>query len=150
MKLNNGGIMFSYEKIQKLNDLELLVYDYIIKNKQVVIFMTIRELADAVHVSTSTVIRFCKKMDCDGYTEFRVKFKIFLNEQKNQNPKADVEELQHYFKSMDTPSQEKQLEEAAGMIRRARRVIFVGIGTSGILGKYGARFFRMLGNSPRV
>lgn len=77
-------------------------------------------------------------MDCDGYTEFRVKFKIFLNEQKNQNPKADVEELQHYFKSMDTPSQEKQLEEAAGMIRRARRMIFVGIGTSGILGKYGA------------
>lgn len=61
MKLNNGGIMFSYEKIQKLNDLELLVYDYIMKNKQVVIFMTIRELADAVHVSTSTVIRFCKK-----------------------------------------------------------------------------------------
>lgn len=61
MKLNNGGIMFSYEKIQKLNDLELLVYDHIMKNKQVVIFMTIRELADAVHVSTSTVIRFCKK-----------------------------------------------------------------------------------------
>lgn len=61
MKLNNGGIMFSYEKIQKLNDLELLVYDHIMKNKQVVIFMTIRELADAVHVSASTVICFCKK-----------------------------------------------------------------------------------------
>lgn len=140
-----GGIMFSYEQIQKLNDLEMLVYDYIIKNKQIVTFMTIRELAEAVHVSTSTVIRFCKKMDCDGYSEFRVKFKMFLNEQKDQNTKADVEELQHYFKSMDAPSQERQLEEAAEMIRRARRVIFVGIGTSGILGKYGARFFSNVG-----
>lgn len=140
-----GGIMFSYEQIQKLNDLEMLVYDYIIKNKQIVTFMTIRELAEAVHVSTSTVIRFCKKMDCDGYSEFRVKFKMFLNEEKDQNTKADVEELQHYFKSMDAPSQERQLEDAAEMIRRARRVIFVGIGTSGILGKYGARFFSNVG-----
>lgn len=140
-----GGVMFSYEQIQKLNDLEMLVYDYIIKNKQIVTFMTIRELAEAVHVSTSTVIRFCKKMDCDGYSEFRVKFKMFLNEEKDQNTKADVEELQHYFKSMDAPSQERQLEDAAEMIRRARRVIFVGIGTSGILGKYGARFFSNVG-----
>lgn len=31
------------------------------------------------------------------------------------------------------------------MIRRARRVIFVGIGTSGILGRYGARFFSNVG-----
>lgn len=140
-----GGVMFSYEQIQKLNDLEMLVYDYIIKNKQIVTFMTIRELAEAVHVSTSTVIRFCKKMDCDGYSEFRVKFKMFLNEEKDQNTKADVEELQHYFKSMDAPSQERQLEDAAEMIRRARRVIFVGTGTSGILGKYGARFFSNVG-----
>lgn len=140
-----GGVMFRYEQIQKLNDLEMLVYDYIIKNKQIVTFMTIRELAEAVHVSTSTVIRFCKKMDCDGYSEFRVKFKMFLNEEKDQNTKADVEELQHYFKSMDAPSQERQLEDAAEMIRRARRVIFVGIGTSGILGKYGARFFSNVG-----
>lgn len=62
--------MFSYENIQKLNNLELLVYDYVIKNKQVVRYMTVRDLAAAVHVSTSTVIRFCKKLGCDGYSEF--------------------------------------------------------------------------------
>lgn len=71
--------MFNYETIQSLNDLEILVYNYIIEHKQEVKYMTIRELADAVHVSTSTVLRFCKKNNCDGYSEFRTKFKIYYN-----------------------------------------------------------------------
>ena len=99
--------MFSYDNIQKLNNLELLVYDYVIKNKQVVRYMTVRDLAAAVHVSTSTVIRFCKKLGCDGYSEFRVKFKIYLNEQSSRQSKDDIEELQHYFKSVETTAWEQ-------------------------------------------
>ena len=64
--------MFSYEVLQSLNDLEMLVYSYIMEHKEEVQYMTIRELSQAVHVSTSTVIRFCKKAGCDGYSEFRV------------------------------------------------------------------------------
>lgn len=137
--------MFDYNQIQNLNDLEMLVYDYVMKNKNMVIYMTIRELADAVHVSTSTVIRFCKKLGCDGYTEFRIKYKMYLQEHEDLNAKEDIEELKHYFKSVDTPVQDQSIEEAAEMIRRAKRVIFVGVGTSGILGKYGARFFSNVG-----
>ena len=137
--------MFSYDNIQKLNNLELLVYDYVIKNKQVVRYMTVRDLAAAVHVSTSTVIRFCKKLGCDGYSEFRVKFKIYLNEQSSRQSKDDIEELQHYFKSVGTTAWEQVMQEAVQMIREAKRVIFVGVGTSGVLGKYGARFFSNVG-----
>ena len=74
--------MFSYEVLQSLNDLEMLVYSYIMEHKEEVQYMTIRELSQAVHVSTSTVIRFCKKAGCDGYSEFRVQFKMFLKEEK--------------------------------------------------------------------
>ena len=51
--------MFSYETIQLFNDLELVIYNYIMKNSSLVQYMTIRELADAVHVSTSSIMRFC-------------------------------------------------------------------------------------------
>jgi DNA-binding MurR/RpiR family transcriptional regulator len=37
------------------------------------------------------------------------------------------------------------MNDAVQMIRDAKRVIFVGVGTSGILGKYGARFFSNVG-----
>ena len=59
--------MFSYEIIRSLNEMETLVYDYIIKNKTKIKYMTVRELADEVNVSTATIMRFCKKCGFDGY-----------------------------------------------------------------------------------
>lgn len=60
--------MFNSEIIKSLNDLELVFYRYIIKNTEKVIYMRIRELADEAHVSTTTILRFCKKFDCNGYS----------------------------------------------------------------------------------
>lgn len=53
--------MFDYEIIKSFNELEMLVYQYVMEHKEEIKYMTIRELAEAVHVSTSTVLRFCKK-----------------------------------------------------------------------------------------
>ena len=80
--------MFDYQSLQTYNDLEMLVYSYIMEHKEEVKYMTIRELADAVHVSTSTILRFCKKTGCDGYSEFKVKFKQFLAEDKKEKQAA--------------------------------------------------------------
>ena len=54
--------MFSEEMICSLNDLELEVYKYVVRNADKVCYMRIREFADAAHVSTSTILRFCKKV----------------------------------------------------------------------------------------
>ena len=55
--------------------------------KEEVKYMTIRELAEAVHVSASTIIRFCRKTGCEGCPEFRVQFKLFLKEEKENKKK---------------------------------------------------------------
>ena len=65
--------MFSEEMICSLNDLELEVYKYVVRNADKVCYMRIREFADAAHVSTSTILRFCKKAGCDGYAEFKIR-----------------------------------------------------------------------------
>lgn len=137
--------MFHYEVIKSLNDLEMLVYDYIMKNKQTVIYMTVRELADAVHVSTSTVMRFCKKAGFEGYSEFKVKFKMYVKEEGKHKNVEDLKEMQDYFQKAGTETLQNSLNEAADIVRTARQVIFIGLGTSGILGKYGARYFSNLG-----
>lgn len=62
--------MFTHKAIAELNALELMVYNYVSKHKNQVMYMTIRELAEAAGVSTTTVLRFCKKMGCDGYSNF--------------------------------------------------------------------------------
>ena len=52
--------MFDVEQVKALNDLERMVYEYVVKDPEKVKYMRIRELADEVHVSTSTILRFCK------------------------------------------------------------------------------------------
>ncbi len=141
--------MFSYEVLQSLNDLEMLVYSYIMEHKEEVQYMTIRELSQAVHVSTSTVVRFCKKAGCDGYSEFRVQFKMFLKEEKESRKKLtsddNIDEVMNFFHTVTSTEYEERISRAVQVIQDAGQLIFIGIGTSGILGKYGARYFSNLG-----
>lgn len=58
--------LFSPHPLGNLNEPEMLVYRYIMEHPNTVPFMRIRELAAEAHVSTTTVLHFCKKMGCDA------------------------------------------------------------------------------------
>lgn len=141
--------MFEYKILQSYNELEMLVYNYIMEHKEEVKYMTIRELAEAVHVSTSTIIRFCKKTGCEGYSEFRVQFKLFLREEKENKKKlsqdSGVDEIIYFLHTVTSTAYEESVIKVTEMIQKTRQLIFIGIGTSGILGKYGARYFSNIG-----
>lgn len=139
--------MFNYSVLQTYNDLEMLVYSYVLEHKKEVKYMTIRELAEAVHVSTSTVLRFCKKTGCDGYSEFKIKFKQYLEEdrRKNQIKDSSIDELMYFFHTVTSTEYEEKINTIVRLIQSSRNIVFIGIGTSGILGKYGARYFSNIG-----
>lgn len=141
--------MFSYEALQSYNELEMLVYNYVMGHKEEVRYMTIRELSEAVHVSTSTIIRFCKKTGCEGYSEFKVQFKLFLKEETENRKKLITDngrdEIMYFLHSVTSTEYERAIIEVTQVIQEAGQLIFAGIGTSGILGKYGARYFSNLG-----
>ncbi|MDD2981384.1 MAG: MurR/RpiR family transcriptional regulator [Hespellia sp.] len=133
--------MFTTEIIKSFNELEMIVYNYVMKHRSEVVYMTVRELAQEAHVSSSTVVRFCKKCGYDGYAEFKVKLKIYLQDRDKEEIRDSRAEIYHFFKSVDTQENEVKLQAAMKIIKSAKQVIFVGIGTSGILGSYGARMF---------
>lgn len=54
--------MFTAQALKSLNELEMLVYQYVMEHRFAVPDMRIRELATEAHVSTTTVLHFCKKM----------------------------------------------------------------------------------------
>lgn len=136
--------MFDYKMIQSFNELETLVYTYIMKHKEEIKYMTIRELSEAVHVSTSTILRFCKKCGCDGYSEFRIKYKMYLKGGKKKPAVDGMDEILHFFQSTQTEEFKQILADIELIINEADSIIFIGIGTSGVLGKYGARYFSNL------
>lgn len=137
--------MFTVEEIQSLNELEMAVYEYVVQHKSTVCYMRIRELASEAHVSTSTVLRFCKKMGCDGYAEFKLRMKEYAGRKEIEELPDDMAELKAFFERLGTKKFQKKLEDTAAMIARAERVVFIGIGNSGYIGQYGARCFTNLG-----
>jgi len=137
--------MFSYNNIEKFNETEIKIYKFIVGNEEKVPYMTIRELADAIQVSTSTILRFCNKLDCDGYNEFKEKLKKYVYKIKKMPPQSDLTEILNYFNKTNTNSFEQKIEEGADFIRKAETLIFIGSGSSGALAKYAARYFSNLG-----
>ena len=128
--------MFSHSAIASLNNLEMMVYNYVIKNRDKVMYMTIRELADAAGVSTTTILRF---------SEFRVRFKLYLEQNEPQQANFGASEIISFFKSVNNEEFDALLDKAVDIILSSERIIFVGAGTSGSLAKYGARFFSNIG-----
>ncbi|WP_294401023.1 MurR/RpiR family transcriptional regulator [uncultured Clostridium sp.] len=137
--------MFNSEIIKNLNDLELMLYRYIMKNTEKVTYMRIRELADEAHVSTTTILRFCKKFDCNGYSEFKVKLKMYLEGSNIKNVKNDQSTIIDFFRKLNTEELDEKIEAVCDLIESSPNLVFLGSGTSGILCKYAARYFSSMG-----
>ncbi len=137
--------MFNYEDIQTLNELELEVYNYVISNPEKTIKMKIRELADECHVSTTTILRFCKKFNCEGFVEFKLLLKMTLNEKDPQIKENDLDFLVNYIQSVKQEEYQNLLDRTAEFLASKNFIWFYGIGTSGILGNFGARLLSNIG-----
>ncbi len=69
------------------NDLfeqEKKVADFILKNSNEVINMTVTELSEKSSVSDATVMRFCKKIGCSGFYSLKIALAKNMNENSSQ------------------------------------------------------------------
>ena len=137
--------MFSNEVITSFNELETSLYNYICQNGDKVAYMRIRELADETHVSTATILRFCRKVNCEGFSEFKVKLKMHLEGNKKTVIKSVHHSVVEFFERTLKGDIEVKIKQAASLVNTAENVIFIGIGSSGILAEYGVRYFSSLG-----
>lgn len=137
--------MFSYDEIQKYNETDLRIYKYIISNIEKIQYMTIRELAGELGLSSTTVLRFCAKNDYDSYSDFKAALKEEIRHSHTQPPSEDLQELSAFFSRVNSSAFEEKLSPAVNMIRKSDLIIFIGMGSSGTLAKYGARYFSNAG-----
>lgn len=70
-------------KLIKQTDLtpnEEILNEYILKNIEDVIYMSIYELSDKTFTSVSTIVRYCKKLGVAGFKEFKIELTKSLTE----------------------------------------------------------------------
>lgn len=130
--------------IKELNELEVELYNYILKNSDKVIYMTIRELADETHVSTTTIIRFCRKINLSGFSEFKTMLKNYINT-KEKNVVNKVDALEEFYERTLNTNLKDQIKKVSSIIRPYDTVVFIGLGSSGPIASYGSKYMAQFG-----
>ena len=65
------------QKLQQMKNMthqEKLIADYILKNPESILSMNAKELSGTLYTSSSTIVRFCKKIGFSGYPQFQLQF----------------------------------------------------------------------------
>lgn len=137
--------MFTANNLSEFNELEIGIYNYIIQNKNSVSYMRIRELADETHVSTSSILRLCKKLGCDGFSEFKIKLKMELNKNDDFNIKNDTGVILEFFNRTQSDTFKKDLLNAVKLMKESHNLLCIGFGNSAAMARYGATYFAGMG-----
>jgi DNA-binding MurR/RpiR family transcriptional regulator len=129
---------------------ERLVADYILANKPLLKSMSIQTLAKANDVSTTTILRLCRKLGYQGFSDLKIDLitssgnshhdKIL---QEDINLDDSVESVNHKIQLIEKSSIDEthaivnieQLELAIALIRKSNKIVIYGAGSSGLVGK---------------
>ena len=144
-----------------LNRMEQKVADYVLVNPREVVRMTIDDLAHTVGTSYATVSRFCKRSGFSGYKEFRDSLVAEVlgaapaeqwGRDWSVDQNAGVEEVcsatfsysARVLKDSYAMLDHRTVEKAVKGFLSAGRILFFGVGTSGISARYAhSKFFRL-------
>ncbi len=140
------------------------VADYIMSNYYEVSFLTAAQLASAVGVDTTTVVRFSQRLGYNGYPELlhdireQVKAEIYAAyEPKALSPtdpagvfKDRTEHEQHNLQQMLTHNPPKHIQAVAAMFEKANHLVLIGEGYAEAVAELVAQQFRHRGFSAEA
>ncbi|MCL6625114.1 MurR/RpiR family transcriptional regulator [Alicyclobacillus shizuokensis] len=140
-----------------LSKAEQKVADAVLADAETTVYSSVTDLAEKAGVGETTVIRFCRKLGYRGFQEFKLAVAQDLVspsqhvhgriEDSDDVPTMAEKITAHNTQTLqDTHSllQEAELEKACSALARCQRVMFFGVGSSGITAadaKY--RFMRL-------
>lgn len=131
----------------ELTPLDKGIYRYISSHLDQVIYMRIRDLADNTHTSPTTILRFCRKFECEGFSEFRIKLKIYFeNQKKNSIEEIDETAMIDFIHRTNQPPYQEKIDEAVELLEDKDLILFLGSGSSNIMAAYGSLYFSSIFN----
>lgn len=155
---NNPSILLQIKSTyNQFTKAEKKVADYVLENTDQVLYMSITDLADACQVGDTSVYRFCRTMNLQGYQEFKMQLSLSLAAQDvtagtfaSSEPmelaerimKSNIQAIQDTYMMLDRDS----VNAVVMMMEDARRVYFFGIGDSLLSAEEGRnKFLRITG-----
>lgn len=151
-------ILFARSISPSLRTKERKVATFIAENFKQVSEMNIKDLSSILSVSESTIIKVCKKLECDGFYELKKKLYNYAREEEEQLHEdfsvtdSPMEILKKVFYSsiaalQDTLAilQVDEFEKAVNSIIKANKILLFGVGGSGSIADDASHKFLKVG-----
>jgi len=132
---------FGFKDIDKLSEVDLAIYRFIVDHDEQVPLMRVRDLSQGAHVSNSSVMRFIHKIGYSSFPEFKVSFKT----ESNNLMKSNNDVLKMFTRDAFPNDIEKTIKLVAHLMLDADNIIFFGMGASGAIAEYASRQAASLG-----
>ncbi|WP_018750086.1 MurR/RpiR family transcriptional regulator [Paenibacillus sanguinis] len=119
---------------QRFSAKEKEIANYVIRNKSSINNINIRDLAEHTNTFMSTITRFCKKVGCSTFVDFKIQLS---REVQQPHPHSDFfrraqqihnEVINKTAEMLDTAN----IEQVVQYLKRARRIYVYGLGSSGL------------------
>lgn len=142
--------VFSYEQLRKMNPGEFRVYNFIASHLDTVPEMNIRQIAERAGVSTTTILRFCEKAGCSGYTELKFRIRQELD-RPDRRGSFDFDPAIQYMKtSVKDDVFAENMAQAAKICADAGQIILSGSSESKSMIRYGAYLLSSIGKAAFI
>ncbi|WP_207871740.1 hypothetical protein DOK78_000136 [Enterococcus sp. DIV2402] len=127
----------------ELSPIDFEIYKYIASHMEQVSYMRIRELATCTQASTASILRFCKKFGCEGFSEFKIKLRWYQENLEKQQTVRTVDESAfiNFIHRLKEERFQEDLQKAVQLLAEKEMVFFIGGGTSNSIASYGAFYF---------
>lgn len=117
------------ENYNKLNENDLLIWQYIEKHKKECCSISIEELAKECCISRTTISRFTQKLSFEGFREFKMYLKQEYEADKTKKDVLLDDVCLNYEKCIQT-ARDMDMQEICGHIDQADRLFVFGTGAS--------------------
>lgn len=157
MSIHDNILIKIRDMKDSLTPVERIVAEYVLANLEEIPHLSIKNLAQLTKTSDASVLRFCKTMGYSGYRSFIVSISASIgsmdDEQKDQytdiQPGDDLDTIISNISRNNSKSIEdtlcvidrKEIARAVQVLRESNRVVFFGIGASGLVAIDGEQKF---------
>ncbi|MBL1224092.1 MurR/RpiR family transcriptional regulator [Enterococcus sp. BWR-S5] len=126
---------FGKINFNELSETDRAIYHFMASNSSKIPYMRVRDIAKESHTSTSSVMRFIRKIGYSSFTEFRSHFKV---EDASESKGFDYGE-KLLSKERFPEGIEGRLRKVAEKMVNCENIVFFGMGSSAAMCEYAAR-----------
>lgn len=114
---------------------EKKIADYILQNKASIKNMNIKDLAAKADTSTSSITRFCKRINIDGFVDMKIALRSLASGHPSKEMPTVYDDIYSYYTQVIAETnqmiEDQAIETVGDWIKNANKTVIYGIGSSG-------------------